>query len=61
MELVLQEFQAKLQAWLPDTADRVRQSILELIELIELTDLDILDIARSRSVEQDVLNIIDEP
>lgn len=58
MELVLQEFQAKLQAWLPDTADRVRQSILELIEL---ADLDILDIARSRSVEQDVLNIIDEP
>jgi hypothetical protein len=43
---------------LPDTADRVRQSILELIEL---ADLDILDIARSRSVEQDVLNIIDEP
>jgi hypothetical protein len=58
MELVLQELQAKLQTWSPDTADRVRQSILELIEL---ADLNILDIARPREVEQDVLDAIDEP
>jgi hypothetical protein len=58
MELVLQELQTKLQTWPPATADRVRQSILELIEL---ADLDLLDIARPRIVEQDVLDSIDEP
>lgn len=58
MELVLQELQTKLQTWPPDTADRVRQSILELIEL---ADLNILDIARPREIEQDVLDAIDEP
>jgi hypothetical protein len=47
-----------LHEWQPDTAERVRRLI---VEIIECADLNVLDIARSRAVEQEVLDLIDEP
>ncbi len=38
--------------------ERVRD---RLTEIIELADSDALDILRSRHIEQEVLNLIDEP
>jgi hypothetical protein len=41
-----------------ETAAEARERITEVIEL---ADHDILDIARSRSAEQEVLDLLDEP
>jgi len=48
----------KLREWEPNTASPVRQRIMEIIDL---ADHDVLDIMQSRLVEQEVLNILDEP
>ncbi len=48
----------KLREWEPDIAATVRKRILEIINL---ADQDALDIMRSRAVEQEVLDILDEP
>ena len=48
----------KLQEWSPGTAEQVR---CEIIEIIELADQGLLDMARSRRVEQEVLDLLDEP
>jgi hypothetical protein len=45
-------------AWKPDTAEQVRQ---HLAEIIEMADLDALGVLRSRVVEQEVLDMLDEP
>jgi hypothetical protein len=37
------------------------ECLQEVVELIELADGGLLDIARSRKVEQEVLDLIDEP
>jgi hypothetical protein len=58
MDSLLQELNVKLRQWQPDVAEQVRQS---LAEIIELADNNMLDIVRSRSVEQDVLDLLDEP
>ena len=42
----------------PETAAQARERIAEIIEL---ADADLLDLARSRAVEQEVLNLLDEP
>lgn len=45
-------------AWQPDIAEWVRQYVEEIIEV---ADQDALDILRSRVVEQEVLDLLDEP
>ncbi|MCC5598258.1 hypothetical protein LC653_35080 [Nostoc sp. CHAB 5784] len=58
MDALVQELDTKLRQWQPDIAQQVRQC---LAEIIELADQDALDILRSRVVEQEVLDLIDEP
>lgn len=58
MDALAEDLNAKLIQWKPETADRVRQTISEIIEM---ADSDGLDILPSRTVEQDVLDLLDEP
>jgi hypothetical protein len=58
MDTLTERLGVKLQQWDPEVADQVRQRISEIIEM---ADQDILDILHSRTVEQDVLDLIDEP
>ena len=48
----------KLREWEPNIVETVRERILEIIEL---ADRDALEITRSRAVEQEVLDLLDEP
>ncbi|MHC5597355.1 MAG: hypothetical protein ACYTXC_15680 [Nostoc sp.] len=57
MDALVQELDTKLRRQ-PDIAEQVRQC---LAEIIELADQNALDILRSRVVEQEVLDLIDEP
>ena len=58
MDTLVEQLDAKFRVWQPDTADHVRQRIWEIIEM---ADRDALDVLRSRSVEQEVLDALDEP
>jgi len=58
MEAIAEKLEAKLHQWNPETSKKVRALVAEIIEL---ADDDALDIARSRGVEQEVLDILDEP
>jgi hypothetical protein len=58
MDAVIDNLNAKLLEWQPELANRVRQTIAEIIEM---ADCDGLDILPSRAVEQDVLDLLDEP
>ena len=58
MDTLTEKLGIKLQEWQPDGADLIRQYI---IEIIDLADRDVLDLLPSRAVEQDVLDLIDEP
>ena len=57
MDTLVEKLDAKLQQWKPDTADQVRKWV---VEIIELADQDALDVMRSRTVEQEVLDLLDE-
>ena len=58
MEAIAEKLETKLHEWNPETSEKVRALVAEIIEL---ADDDALDLARSRTVEQEVLNILDEP
>ncbi len=58
MDALIEERDAKLRQWKPDVAEQVRQCVAEIIEM---ADRDVLDILRSRAVEQEVLDLLDEP
>jgi hypothetical protein len=58
MDALAERLDAKLREWQPETAAQVRQRVGEIIEL---ADQDALDLMRSRAVEQDVLDMLDEP
>ena len=58
MDTLAEKLNTKLQEWQPDTVNQVRQLIAEIIDL---ADRDALDILRSRTVEQEVLDLLDEP
>ena len=58
MDMLVKKLDAKLREWEPNIAATVRKRILEIIDL---ADRDALDIMRSRSVEQEVLDLLDEP
>lgn len=58
MDVLVRTLDQKLRSWQPETSQTVRDRIAELIEL---ADHDLLSLTRSRSVEQEVLDLIDEP
>ncbi len=58
MDVLAEKLDAKLREWKPNTVVEVRERIAEIIDL---ADQDVLDIMQSRSVEQEVLNLLDEP
>ena len=58
MDVLAKKLDAKLREWKPNTVAEVRERVSEIIDL---ADHDVLDIMQSRSVEQEVLNLLDEP
>ncbi|AFZ59702.1 hypothetical protein H6G54_13215 [Anabaena cylindrica FACHB-243] len=58
MDALIEELNTKLSYWKPAVAEQVRHCILEIIEM---ADQDVLDILRTRTVEQEVLDLLDEP
>jgi hypothetical protein len=58
MEALAERLDAKLHEWGPDTAEEVRQRVAEIIDL---ADQDAVDVMRSQAVEQEVLDLLDEP
>lgn len=58
MNSLAEKLDARLRSWEPETATKAREQIGEIIEL---ADHGLLDLARARAVEQEVLNLIDEP
>ena len=58
MDALAEKLDTKLRIWKPDTAAQVRERVAEVIEL---ADEDVLNVMHSRSREQEVLDILDEP
>lgn len=58
MDALAEKLDSKLRIWKPETAAAVRERVTEVIEL---ADGDALDLMRSRSREQEVLDMLDEP
>ena len=58
MDASLETLDAKLREWKPETAAQVRERVQEIISLADQEGLDLL---RSRAVEQEVLDALDEP
>lgn len=66
MDALIEELNLKFQQWEPEITNQVRQCIQEIMEL---ADQQVLDVMRSRSVplgvsrtvEQQVLDLLDEP
>jgi hypothetical protein len=58
MDALTEKLNTKLLEWQPAVADQVRQTVSEIIEM---ADYDGLDILPSRTIEQDVLDLLDEP
>jgi hypothetical protein len=57
MDALLETLEARLREWKPETAAEVRE---RLTEIISLADQEVLDLARSRVVEQEVLDSLDD-
>jgi hypothetical protein len=57
VDVLVERLNKKLREWRPEIAETVRQQI---VELINLADQDALDLIRSRAVEQEVLDLLDE-
>lgn len=58
MDALARKLDEKLRQWKPETAAEVRERVAEVIEL---ADHDVLDLIRSRSREQEALDLLDEP
>lgn len=58
VDAIVEKLDEKLREWEAATADEVRRRVMEIIEL---ADEDALDLLRSRAVEQEVLDLVDEP
>lgn len=58
MDTLAEKLDRRLREWKPDTATEARERIMEVMEL---ADQDLLEVARSRSAEQEVLDLLDEP
>ncbi len=58
MSPVAQKLAERFDEWEPELALRVESLVGEIIEL---ADLDHLDLGRTRRIEQEVLDLLDEP
>ena len=58
MDALIEELNLKFQQWEPEVTNQVRQRIQEIMEL---ADQQVLDVMRSRTIEQQVLDLLDEP
>ena len=58
MTALAQRLDERLHKWKPDTAANVEHLVNEIIEL---ADVDALELVRARNVEQETLDLIDEP
>ena len=58
MTAIAHELDEKLKHWRPETAAKVEKLVSEIIKL---ADSDSLDLTRSRAIEQEILDILDEP
>ncbi len=57
MDTLVETLDARLRQWKPETATEVREKVTEIIAL---ADQGALDLLRSRSIEQEVLDTLDE-
>lgn len=57
MTVIAEKLDSKLAVWSPDTVSQVERLVEEIIEM---ADNDALDLLRSRAVEQEVLDVLDE-
>lgn len=58
MDAVAEKLDAKLSEWKPQISQEVRALVSEVIDA---ADNDVLDLMRSRAMEQEVLDNLDEP
>ncbi len=58
MDAIAETLDAKLREWRPEISQEVRALLLNVIEA---ADNDALDLIRSRALEQEVLDELDEP
>ena len=58
MDAIVEKLDVKLSQWKPEISAELRSLILEVIDA---ADEDSLDLMRSRAVEQEVLDSLDEP
>jgi len=58
MDILAERLDAKLREWTPATAEQVRRRVAEIIDL---ADQNALDVMRARVIEQEVLDLLDEP
>jgi hypothetical protein len=58
MDIPIETLDIKFRQWKPKTVEQVRSRVTEIIDL---ADRDVLDLLSSRAVEQDVLDVLDEP
>ncbi|PYI93115.1 MAG: hypothetical protein DME97_07355 [Verrucomicrobia bacterium] len=58
MDSIAEKLDTKLNTWKPEISREVRAVIADVIDA---ADNDALDLFRSRAVEQDVLDQLDEP
>lgn len=58
MDALIEKLDTKLREWKLETAEDVRHRVAEIIDL---ADQDALDLSRSREVEQETLDLLDEP
>jgi hypothetical protein len=58
VDALVERLDARLREWKPETAAQVRERVTEVIDL---ADQDVLDLMRSRAIEREVLDILDEP
>jgi hypothetical protein len=64
MDALTERLGIKLQEWKPEISDSAQQTLRERVrqyisEIIDLADRDVLNSLPSRTVEQDVLDLID--
>ena len=58
MDAIVEKLDAKLSQWKPEVSAEVRALISEVIDA---ADEDAVDLMRSRALEQEVLDSLDEP
>ena len=58
VDAIAENLDTKLSKWKPEISQEVRVLVSQVIDA---ADNDVLDVARSRAVEQEVLDQLDEP